>query len=1058
MRQLAGQGLSALAANGPPGFDFREVTERVAHALTSGDEPSVNSRSYVASFDTRGLQFSPKQPARGGAASEAVVKTLAISRGNRGIDAADERGEWVVLGNTIQRSLSHDKRVIEHYEARADGVSVTWVLPQPLPGSGSLTVEARVDGLAYAGSTQNGFHFADDAGVARMRVGNATAVDSTGRKWELAMQSSGNSLRVDVPETILADATYPLAIDPTVSAEFGTDNPVYMEADGTQSLPGVAFGGTNYFVVWADNRFSSSSIVGTRVSTNGVVGDPAGLILTTTANVNEYISVASVNGSFLVVWNDTRNSATTGDDIFGSRITAAGVVLDTNGFSIIAASGDQRMPRVAANGNDYYVAWWDRRADTGDIYGTKVSAGGTVSNPGGTPICTATGGQYESVVAANGANFMVAWNDGRNDPGFGDIYAARVDSSGTVLDPDGFLVAAALHGQFKPVIAPLGADYLIAWEDQRNSTTNAEDIYAARVTASGTVLDPGGFAVVNPPAMDQFAPAVASVGNQCWIVWADTRNQALPSSTDIYGARDDANGLVDTTSVPVCTALKAQGSVGLASSGSGLFLVWVDNRNAGYVFNSIFGARMNAAGVLDEPNGFPVSLSPNVELIPDVAFNGTNYLLVWEDYRNFTNGNSSTDLYGTRMTAAGAVLDPNGIAIATGTNVQYNPAVAALNGNWFVAWQDYRFTASAYDIYGTRVSAGGVVMEPAGILVCSNADYQVDPRVTANNTNWFVVWADARDYAVANHNYDLYGARINAAGTVLDPGGFPISTEIKDQTNPWNGWDGNNFLVTWSDMRNSGINQIYASRVAPNGAVLDPAGIQISPTSTAQVDSTIAFNGTNYLIAWKDSRSNALSGADIYAARLTPAGTVLDANGFVVCSASGDQLEPVAASIGGGDFLVAWEDARSLSTNGYDIYAARVTGAGTCPDTNGFAVNVSGRNQIYPKIATGAGDVLVVNSSFRLSEGANRIAGNFVSFATTTAPHIETIFNVPNAPKIVWTATSGSTYRLQFKTNLSDPNWADVMPDVTASGAFATNMDNTGAAARRFYRVLQISP
>lgn len=54
---------------------------------------------------------------------------------------------------------------------------------------------------------------------------------------------------------------------------------------------------------------------------------------------------------------------------------------------------------------------------------------------------------------------------------------------------------------------------------------------------------------------------------------------------------------------------------------------------------------------------------------------------------------------------------------------------------------------------------------------------------------------------------------------------------------------------------------------------------------------------------------------------------------------------------------------------------------------------------------------------------------------------------------LTWTAVPGKTYRVQFKNNLDDPDWNDLLPDVTASGETASKSDPLGPD-QRFYRVI----
>lgn len=60
----------------------------------------------------------------------------------------------------------------------------------------------------------------------------------------------------------------------------------------------------------------------------------------------------------------------------------------------------------------------------------------------------------------------------------------------------------------------------------------------------------------------------------------------------------------------------------------------------------------------------------NAQYLPAVAFDGTNYLVVWMDYRS-----ESPDIYGARVSAGGTVLDTSGIAISTAANDQLWPAL-----------------------------------------------------------------------------------------------------------------------------------------------------------------------------------------------------------------------------------------------------------------------------------------------------------------------------------------------------------------------------------------------
>ncbi len=139
----------------------------------------------------------------------------------------------------------------------------------------------------------------------------------------------------------------------------------------------------------------------------------------------------------------------------------------------------------------------------------------------------------------------------------------------------------------------------------------------------------------------------------------------------------------------------------------------------------------------------------------------------------------------------------------------------------------------------------------------------------------------------------------------------------EDQAKPAVASDGAGFLVVWEDYRYA--HDIYAARVNSSGTVLDGAGILISPPYPEEgSEPAVAWDGTNYLVVWASDSPN-----DILGARVTPSGNVLDTEPITVSGAAGDQMQPTVAW-NGSNYLVAWRDHRS---SGYDVFGARVSGA-----------------------------------------------------------------------------------------------------------------------------------
>lgn len=123
---------------------------------------------------------------------------------------------------------------------------------------------------------------------------------------------------------------------------------------------------------------------------------------------------------------------------------------------------------------------------------------------------------------------------------------------------------------------------------------------------------------------------------------------------------------------------------------------------------------------------------------PAIASDGTNSLVVWVH-----KGSATWDIYGILIDENGNAIDPFGIPICTAIYRQVSPAVAFNGSYYLVAWTDER-NGTDYNIYGTRISLDGQVLDPAGIPICTADSSQRVPSVTSDGTNFLVVWYDER--------------------------------------------------------------------------------------------------------------------------------------------------------------------------------------------------------------------------------------------------------------------------------------------------------------------------
>ncbi|MBN2465498.1 hypothetical protein JXD38_07745 [candidate division WOR-3 bacterium] len=422
-------------------------------------------------------------------------------------------------------------------------------------------------------------------------------------------------------------------------------------------------------------------------------------------------------------------------------------------------------------------------------------------------------------------------------------------------------------------------------------------------------------------------------------------SQAITGGPEEPGVGEDmlpgAEFLLDTNNALV-PAPGSQSNAAIAFDGTNYLVVWEDQRGGGYP--DIVGARVTPAGVVLDPAGFTISQATYEQGHPAIAFDGTNYLVVWDDGRR----GHVFDIFGARVTPAAVVLDPSGIIIARSSNDRRNPDVAFDGTDFLVVWEDDRTGLDSTDIYGARVTTGGAVLDTAGIVISHAVRTQFTPVVACDGTNCLVAWQDNRN---GEDQANIYGTRVTTNGTVLDPSGKSISTRAYAQVSPDIAFDGTNYLVVWQDI-NTGVTPpvigIYGGRVTQEGTVLDPAGKAIAPESHGARPS-VGFDGTNYLVAWSEEHGLAPAYYFIYGRRMSPGGTLLDSAAIAIApQAQWSQWSPVVG-FDGTDFLVLWEDCR-YKRNEPDIYGARVTPDGTVLDPSGLLISLSARGQYTPAL------------------------------------------------------------------------------------------------------------
>jgi hypothetical protein len=239
----------------------------------------------------------------------------------------------------------------------------------------------------------------------------------------------------------------------------------------------------------------------------------------------------------------------------------------------------------------------------------------------------------------------------------------------------------------------------------------------------------------------------------------------------------------------------------------------------------------------DPINDFVICNASGTQLWPDVAFDGTNYLVVWTDRRS----GSYYRVYGSRVTPQGVVLNPNGFAIGPANSKnQYRPSLIFTGTRYLVVWG---YATSPYAVTGRWINTDGSLGDTIQIAPVTGT-YPYNNRIASDGTYFLVVWAE----------YNASGAPIR--GQLVTSDGTPIGNTFTVTTSAYYynslgcRFDGTNYIVTWASA--SGTRPVYGQKYDTRG---DPVGgpFEISNTSNYCYYNDVC-PGTNnrYLNVWSE--------------------------------------------------------------------------------------------------------------------------------------------------------------------------------------------------------------
>ena len=571
--------------------------------------------------------------------------------------------------------------------------------------------------------------------------------------WEDHRNSDANRIRSDLfAARIARDGT---VLDPLGILVAG--------GPGRQRYPRAAYSGDGWIVVWEDDRNRNyyqwnggyitrmPEVFLQRIGDDGnLVGDNISLSDDTDAYHGYFQPDIACGPSSCVVvaqYHDGDNYMYRHGHIGRFRIASDGTLLDD--LLVFSVDGHDDYPSVAYNGVRYFVVWRDFRngsvpnlgnnyqGENADVYGQLLTADGTLL---GENIAVSTDSNYQTypVVEAGDTGFLVVWGDyrhGRNPSGF--LYGEDPVLYGQLVLPDGLLH----RGEFQ-VPSSYSASQASMCHDGTNFFVSPGGAVSDDGLAGGIFLSTSGFLRCDADSIDFIR-----------------KDEVDDVDSFVYGSFDAPSG--NSSAGPIGEVVELTESADnethpvLAGDGSSWLLVWEDDRNAVTTGTDLYAARMDEAGEVLDPNGFPLIMDEGDQTNPSIAYGNDKYFVVWE---------TSGDITGQFVSTDGTVIgDP------VWTTDGSQPYVAFGNGHWQVVSTEYfsSFFLNGYRVVGRFVESDGTVgSERWQSQYLDQLPVFSVPKTVFGAGKWFTAW----QWQQSETEFDRVHARI-----MNDDGSFPGS-------------------------------------------------------------------------------------------------------------------------------------------------------------------------------------------------------------------------------------------------------------------------------------------
>lgn len=274
----------------------------------------------------------------------------------------------------------------------------------------------------------------------------------------------------------------------------------------------------------------------------------------------------------------------------------------------------------------------------------------------------------------------------------------------------------------------------------------------------------------------------------------------------------------------------------LATNGTGFLAAWSECRSPanGEYQCLIRAARIDALGkIIDDVNIDLPHSAGTFDDAPAIAFDGTNYLVVWSHKHD--DGGDASPIQGARISPAGRVLDA--LPIEFGTHGGKPTVTSMGDGSSVVAWTELE----AHEIHATLIATDGSrAVDDTMLTDVSDLNSPPTISIAGTKNQFLLAW---ENLATVQTYTEVHAVRLASESLgFLDPAPLDIAVNRAHHTAPQVTTDGTRFLVVFTD----GLDGTGATGrfVETDGTMGDRVTL-----ATSGKYARVGFDGDSYILA-----------------------------------------------------------------------------------------------------------------------------------------------------------------------------------------------------------------